>query len=320
MTKPSALHIDVPGKVVLTGEYAVLHGAPAVVAPVSRFLHLRPSVSDLKAAVQGLPYMARKVWEILRETYPDLEPDIVPAVDNNEMVMRLNGVMTKLGLGSSAAEAVGVYRWWMQFNKAKLRKLRDRGIHGLPEEWEEVWKLLKRIQNGLGSGLEIPAMWSGGAGSFQLGPKGPSWVTSERIFENGLQIHLIFLNRSQDTRDALAQFREFEKDRKCFDAWLSEARSVAGRASQAWRGGLVDPFLSAVVDYRQVLRNLGSRLEMSLEPPGFDALVARVRSMGGILKTTGAGGGDCAVAFFKRPGPTAAELHTAIAAEGYSLV
>src|SRR5271169_2224572 len=78
-----------PGKLVLTGAYAVLDGAPAIVAAVDRY-----AVADA-SRVMGSP--APEVRAALREGEP------VPEADARDLC---DAAGRKLGLGSSAAVLV----------------------------------------------------------------------------------------------------------------------------------------------------------------------------------------------------------------------
>ncbi|HEY3358228.1 MAG TPA: hypothetical protein VGQ83_33580, partial [Polyangia bacterium] len=86
--------VRAPGKAFVSGEYAVLHGAPAVVVAVARYAvaRLAPgSVDELS------PFLAAVVARC------PAPPGTIPVVDTSALAAH-DG--TKLGLGSSAAATV----------------------------------------------------------------------------------------------------------------------------------------------------------------------------------------------------------------------
>src|SRR6185436_12007467 len=79
-----------PGKAILCGEYAVLHGAPAVATAIDRF-----ALATFKDGV-GSPFIAyarSKVEEVSGKRFPPISVDSAGLYDQDK----------KLGLGSSAA-------------------------------------------------------------------------------------------------------------------------------------------------------------------------------------------------------------------------
>src|SRR5258708_4450324 len=82
-----------PGKLVITGAYAVLEGAPAIVCAVDRYAYAEdrdgPTIAD-----------GDRPWRSTREVTAALDP--APATDTSA----LEDAGQKLGLGSSAAALV----------------------------------------------------------------------------------------------------------------------------------------------------------------------------------------------------------------------
>ena len=96
-----------PGKMMLSGEYAVLDGAPAVVAAVQRRAEVRVVAGDYDGPIaRGLKHAEPCFPEVdatrrLAEAELGIELDAELTVD----VSQLRGEEVKLGLGSSAAAA-----------------------------------------------------------------------------------------------------------------------------------------------------------------------------------------------------------------------
>ena len=102
------INVNVPGKVMLSGEYAVLYRASAVLFPVDRYLRLSEDSRLLKTEYPKMVAAARQ--HPIAKLAAFEEKHGLPAIniDNREFYAdNKNGKAVKLGLGSSAAETVG---------------------------------------------------------------------------------------------------------------------------------------------------------------------------------------------------------------------
>jgi phosphomevalonate kinase len=137
-----------PGKLLLTGSYAVLEGAPAIVCAVDRYAVARTAGVDAEA-VQGTP----------------VSPEIAAAMDGggdapDVDVSSLFSNGKKLGLGSSAAAVVAALGHvaaarGLDLGEAPVRRTifdRARAAHGT-------------VQSG-GSGVDVAASVYGGVLSY----------------------------------------------------------------------------------------------------------------------------------------------------------
>ena len=193
------LFVKAPGKLVIFGEYAVLHGAPAVATSVSRGLRVRitprnqgsrltmphlgfadvpltklrdEGISAAGALSPNAGHQVRAVLDIIDRFNEHVHygrvtpPHVDIAVDARELYHR--GI--KLGLGSSAALTV-----------ALITGLQAH-LSGRRPERQTLFKLAFRIhqhlQGGRGSGLDVAASVYGGYCRYRL-PEGRRDATPE---------------------------------------------------------------------------------------------------------------------------------------------
>ena len=146
--------VSIPGKVMLSGEFAVLHGAPAVMLPVPRWLRL--TAVDRPPAEGYSPVVEAALAQALPATAEHEAGAGLPHIglDSAEFFTTGTGrAAVKLGLGLSAAEAVG----------AIALRYECAGISWLTR-WREVaaqaMQAHRQAQSGIGSGAGV-ASWSG---------------------------------------------------------------------------------------------------------------------------------------------------------------
>lgn len=255
-----------PGKLVLTGAYAVLEGAPAIAVAVSR-----GALADASRVARATP----EVEAALGAGAP------APHVDASSM---FEGDR-KLGLGASAAILV-----------ASLASLDARAGADLSDaRWREALSSRARAahaaaQSG-GSGIDVAASVHGGAIRYVMG---------EPVRRVALPASLGFgvfacgaSARTSDLRkrvDALAE-RSASIHRVCMDDLVAIAHEAARAVDAADAGALVRSVRRAA----RALDRLGAAAEAEIVPPGFDALEAIAERERAAFCVSGAGGGDVAV-------------------------
>ena len=286
--------VTAPGKAVITGEYAVLRGAPAVVMAVNRRAVVRTSSTDAHSTV-ATPGLADGKWEFDATTgavdwLAGSGPDIVEAVfavlprlpsgpldisiDTRSFVEERSAA--KLGLGSSAAATT-----------ALVAALVDRGCAGA-----ELLKLASaahlNLQGGVGSGLDVAASCEGGLIGFTR-DKG---VQDRLAWPAALHYRYFFSGASASTRAAIsraASIADTDGDwqnlvASASDAALGIATGDAGSA------------LSAIAAYGDALRSFDSANRVGIFSAGHDEIWRRAGKTGVVYKPCGAGGGDIGIA------------------------
>jgi phosphomevalonate kinase len=283
--------VEVPGKVMLSGEYAVLRGGAAVVAPVPRTL----TVSEVAEGDETTS--SPVIREALAISIPPVAaheaehglPRI--AVDRSQFVHEGQ----KLGLGSSSAEAVGVVA--VRYERA-----------GLP--WREQKKLRmyaylahRAAQGGLGSGADVACCALGewvryGKGERELpgGKTATTWSTDPVADRPAFPLSLAWTGRSADTRtyvDAFEGWVEAGDDevREAVEELVGRSHALAA----IWMTADLEGMRTVLDRYVVALRAIGEAAGFEYDTPEIRKLRDWAVENGGYAKPVGAGGGDMAL-------------------------
>ncbi len=272
-----------PGKALLCGEYAVLEGAPAVVAAVDR----RVSVVWAEDSVPMPP----EVEATLRLAQAEL--GAAPGWLTLD-VSDLQQNRVKLGLGSSAAGAVATAGAVFAAHSRDL------------EDWKTLQRVFALALEGhasvapQGSGVDVAASTFGGFLRFVR--TGDEVETCALQPLNDLVIGLVWTGQAARTSELVGKVHELRGDdpggyRACMDR-LSE---LSGRFASAFGAGDAAEVIASAAAYSNAMSLLGD----AAGAPIVDARLGRVAelaaSFSGSAKPCGAGGGDVAIAFFLDP-------------------
>jgi len=274
-----------PGKVVLSGEYAVLDGAPAISVAIDRRASARVDGFDGQwhrvmapgfAEIEGRFVMRDGVLEWLQGA-SEFElvdavvrvVDALPAaglsieLDTRAFVDADSGA--KIGIGSSAALTVALL--------AALRNSDD--------VYNDALTAHRRLQRGAGSGVDIASAVHGGLIEFA----GDTRNVTELAWPTGLACRFVWTGVAVSTREKLAKLAATEH---------RESRQQLGRAAAtmaaAWRS--TDAVLNEYPAYIDALRQFDVDHDLGIFDAGHDELAVRAASAGLVYKPCGAGGGD----------------------------
>ena len=299
-----------PGKLVLTGEYAVLEGAPAVVLALDRravvtlsdsgdaSFHIDAPTLDIHDACGQLSDAGQMHWKNLDQTR-SAQLTLVSAVIeatavggplqpfratlDTHVFFSTDATHSKWGLGSSAALTVALAGALHEHNqRAKPTLTELLGAH-------------RRVQHGRGSGLDIATGLSGGALVYRLRDNQPditpvTWPTS-------LHLACIWSGRSASTSALLQQLAAWrERAPAAYVTLMKELGSGAEAAASAISAGDVATLLETASAYANTLDRLGQASGLDIVCSEHRAIAAIAASCGVVYKTSGAGGGDIGVA------------------------
>lgn len=315
-----------PAKLVLVGEYAVLEGAPALVAAVDRRVHvtLTPSPDASWHVSSDLGGGRSAVLDLAPEA-PEPEPWLRPV---RHVVRRLEGAAglppqhvriesaalfvdagsTKLGLGSSAAVVTAL--------TAALEALLGRA--GPLSDPAEALAARRALHGGGGSGVDLAASLLGGVLVYRLAHGRPTVTPAE--LPPDLAFAVIWTGRPASTADFLQRVGAWGS--RAPEAWrtrVAHMSSLAERAVQACRDADAEAFLGLVRAYREAMDDLGRASGVPILSPAHAAITGLVEGDGLAYKPSGAGGGDVGLLFARS---RAALVHAGRMAEraGYRLL
>ena len=279
------VYASAPGKLVLCGEYAVLLGAPALVAAVDRRVActLEPrrrggwrfvgkgfeqDVALAKADVFQAP-TSTTAGLVRLAIAENLAPEHLH-VQVDSSACYLNG--TKLGVGSSAATVVAV--------AGALGAL-----VGEPPSLGHLYDMHARMQGG-GSGLDVAAAFTGGVIRFQNRRVSPVRLPA------GLGKAFVFAGAASRTADLVGRFQAWRAGRTlpALERLIAAAFEVADCTVNA------ETFVDALGEYANVLEHLDHSARIGIFGPCHRMARELARQHGVVYKPCGAGGGDTGVA------------------------
>jgi phosphomevalonate kinase len=300
-----------PAKLILTGEYAVLEGAPAVVAALDRRVKatvqeaerwsltsdLESSPIDLEKDADGVLYLAdgRRAVEVDSTRLLALVAEHFDAppldVRLESGALRITAEGAKLGLGSSAAVAVALHT-------ATRRLLEARELVGRVDDaamLTEALDLHRRLQAGKGSGVDVGASFTGGLLRFERGA-GDTAAVHGLPWPRGLSLGVVWTGRAASTTGFLDRLQAARSARPgpVADA-LRRLHLGAGKAADAFEQADVTRILAEVDAYREALDGLGEAIGAEILSAPHRALADVARDSGAVYKPSGAGGGDVGV-------------------------
>lgn len=275
-----------PGKLLLAGEYAVLDGGPAIVVAVDRRATARRGPREpspfLDAVAAQLARRLGAAHPSARAAAADLRVDTAAFSSGGQ----------KLGLGSSAAATVA----------AACLALADGAA--APPSQDDVFDLAfaahgdAQGQRGTrGSGADIAAATYGGALRYQT----VDGVARRERLPVPRSIALIpyFTGVSADTVSMVARVHA-ARAAGTTRAPLERIAASAAALAAAFARDDASEILRAIRDGGAALAALGEAAGYDLETPAVRAARAALARFGGATKTTGAGGGDLAIAILPR--------------------
>jgi len=280
-----------PGKLILTGEYAVLDGAPALVMAVSRRAIARRTTAPPEP---GSPFLAAVAAELaVRRGAADPAALAAREIAVDSRAFFDDDGATKLGLGSSAAVTVA----------AAARALAEAGAAARPEVLAVALAAHAAAQGprgARGSGADVAASVHGGLIAYTMSASGEAPPRIERRrWPAAVTLVPFFTGRSADTARLVAQVTAARAARPAeVDAALA-AIADASRAAIAALAGPPELATTAVIGAFALAGHavdaLARATGAALVPDCVPAARAALGRLGGAVKTTGAGGGDLAI-------------------------
>lgn len=328
-----AIKAFAPGKLVLTGEYAVLEaGEPSVVAAVDRMISAEvkpastyrfssPSLGLDEAEVlvidgiwspqagpaPRLLFAAAAVNTALRYLR-ELEKEALPfslALDGN--LESPEG--QKYGFGSSAAVTVAIIGALL-------------GAHGLHPEAPLIFKLAAiahQTAQGSGSGVDVAAATYGGVLRYVafdgqwlrqaldekqglvalVQSEWPLLGIEPQDWPVSLELGVGWTGQPASTAELVKAVKAARGDRASqFARFLIESRRATMSLVGALRAGNAEGALAATLEARRAIRVFQEAIGIGIETPQLSALADLAAEAGGSGKSSGAGGGDCGFALF----------------------
>ena len=279
MAGPNVIETTAPGKQVLTGEYAVLAGAPALAAAIDRRVTCRVTPvnsGDWFFVSHGFEAHAAHRRDDLPDTGPaalarfaltslDIDPRTLPAHLNIEIdSQRFYRGREKMGFGSSAACAVAL--------TAALAELA-----GTTPTLERALATHRGWQGGSGSGVDVATSYCGGVIRFQNGRAQTARLPAD------VRHMFVFTGVGVDTRMLVRRF----------DAWRGERLPPELVALVRSATAIADSdgdFLDLLSDYIEALLAMDRAARIGIFSDQHLRAARLAKAFGVLYKPCGAGG------------------------------
>lgn len=258
-----------PGKLVISGAYAVLDGAPALVAAVDRY-----AVADT----------ARPPEFVSEEVRAALGERPAPFVDASA----LRAGDRKLGLGSSAAILVASLAALELETAPELegRALAERVL-------DRALRAHAEAQGG-GSGIDVAASAYGGVLLARRTRDGLELAA--RALPSRLAVSVFAAGQAASTRELVARVRALKSAEPSSYARLLGAQAeAAAAAALALERDDAGDFVRALSAQARALAALGDAAQAPIVTPELRALAEEGERSGAAVLPAGAGGGDVAL-------------------------
>lgn len=305
-----------PGKAVLIGEYAVLHGAPALAMAVDRHarVRLQPCAADqcrVSAPQLGIAPVGFSIeggslqwdveapgWPVLRQTasmlsflhglvierFGDPGPFSIE-IDTEALFIDTPAGPMKLGLGSSSAVAVALDAGLRLFAGGPAESgLSMRALHRLLKPY-------RRGQDGQGSGIDLASCLCGGVIAYQRHGNEPE--VSRLALPEDLSLMFVWTGQAASTPDLLERYQSWRREQP---AQADQLQSRMDRVCHSAQAAMADGDAEALVElfhcYGGLMGTMGASMGIDLLGAEHGRIRARAEQLGLAYKPCGAGVGD----------------------------
>jgi len=293
--KPVLIGASAPGKMMVSGEYAVLEGAVAVVASVDVRAYARwltgagggsPAQNGDSPQSPRIPPEAVLTRKLAEEAVGAVQAEL--AIDASEL--RKSG--RKLGLGSSAAAAAAAAGAVLasageNLDDAKVqRRVLELALAGHKAIAPE------------GSGADVAASSLGGFVRFRL--ENGQLAEAERMsWPAHVATRVVWTGKEARTSEFLRAVRTYEgRDASGYRSIRDTLHAQAQRFADAIAREDGSEIVAAAAAYGAAMGALGHAAQVSILTPELEQIATLAARAGGAAKPSGAGGGDVAIAFF----------------------
>ncbi|MCJ7555771.1 MAG: hypothetical protein MUP90_02515 [Gammaproteobacteria bacterium] len=315
------MQVSAPGKLILTGEYAVLGGDPGLVMAVDRRarVSLEPSPdmrwhltslqdrrrkSSFTFGKDGTPNWRspsdRKTFALVDNVLRNLSllslsgsPPFALVLDTTEFFESRSGGQ-KLGLGSSAALTVAL--------ADALERWAGKIALGEQQQLAHMMAMHGAYQGGRGSGIDLAASLVGGVLEFCREPGAYQASLISRELPPEILFKTVWTGRPASTPALLKSLEIATRDKP--QAWqrIKDRLGKGARAAcEAMQSGNADLLLVAIGAYADDLRQLQEFSGIPIFTPEHEQLAEQAAGLGLVYKPSGAGGGDMGLALGTDP-------------------
>lgn len=270
------MRVRAPGKAILAGEYAVLHGAPAVAVAVDREV-----VAEEAAGGEASPFVRAAAAHAARATRVALGE---VRVDSSALYEGAD----KLGLGSSAAVTAAVVG--LGFARAGRALDDKRALFDVADQAHA------EAQGTRGSGVDVACSVFGGA--IRFARRDGQVDVREVDLPDGVRLTFLWAGQPASTAALIGRVKALAeaqpaRHEAAMGRLISHAHAFASAVAANDAAGVI----AAADAYGEAMAALGEAAGCEIVTRAHALFAALARRHGGAAKPSGAGGGDLGVAF-----------------------
>jgi phosphomevalonate kinase len=277
------ISVSAPGKLFLSGEYAVLEGAEAVVVSVARRVWARPVRKNIPQS-QLIRDVKREVGRFL-SARSGSNVGQLPNVDIDST--GFSTATHKLGIGSSAAVAASTTGVLFEWAGLPVNEYRE-------SVCDVATRAHRAYQNGKGSGADVATSVYGGTIIFSR---------SSPVFQSraeGVRKVFVWTGKPASTISLVEEVKILkERSPEHYALVMNPLVALAAELAEGYRAGDVDRLLLSTDAYENAMSALGDAAGVCIVTPEMKQIAEVARACNGASKPSGAGGGDAVVALFR---------------------
>ena len=310
----NGIGVSVPGKIVISGEYAVLDGALAILATLNQRANIRIQKSDKNhniystSALEGVfPFTidddANVLWleadpgeygSLLQHAFKILKPMLKEKlsiiVDSSEFFQTTkDGTAIKLGIGSSAAVSVGITQALFQYQEI------ESSPGNLLAQANSIHQILQGKQ---GSGIDVTCCFAdqGVIECTKDSIKNHTW--SILNWPNGLHLKVLTTGQGASTKRLVTNYEMAGNlHSKEFKNALDQFMEITQNLSIAWKSEDVDHIIGLLTAYDVQIKKLDKIGDIGIYTQVHTEIQNIASRYNIFYKPSGAGGGDIGLAF-----------------------
>ena len=306
--------VSIPGKIVISGEYAVLDGALAILTTLNQKVNIKIQESDknhnvyLTSALEGVfPFVtdddANIIWLeadpgtyglLLQHAFKILKPMIKEKlsiiVDSSEFFRTTKDrTAIKLGIGSSAAVSVGITQALFQYQEI---------ISSPGNLLTQANIIHQALQGKQGSGIDVTCCFAdqGVIECTKDSVKNQTW--SILNWPNGLHLKVLTTGQGASTKRLVTNYKRASNlYPKEFKNSLDQFMGITQNLSHAWKSEDVDQIIGLLTAYDVQIKKLDKIGDIGIYTQVHTEIQNIASRYNVFYKPSGAGGGDIGLAF-----------------------
>jgi len=297
--------VSAPGKAIVSGEYAVLVGAPAICLAVDRRASVKIVATNNSVHDVATPGHLDGVWEFSVNNSKEIDwlasppPNGLRLIEEAWRMVSIGKLSAcsitvdtrdffdpdsgqKLGLGSSAAAMTALV--------CALRASREKPGQSPIGDYSLARSAHSALQDGLGSGVDVATSFHGGVIEYRIGDaKAPI----HHLWPGGLVVRLLWSGQPAKTKTRISKLDTGDE----YAAEWSDLTNAAKMVASVWASGRSADVLAALSNYTRVLCDFNDDLELGIFDAGHNELARLADDSDVVYKPSGAGGGDIGMVF-----------------------